>query len=73
MGILGWLRGEPSVGDSDYDLYHRVGAQLGKSEKCSLNPGRHAELTDGVGKFWMVPLAGQAVVRVSHSTIEPRF
>lgn len=34
MGILGWLRGEPSVGDDSYDLYHRVGEQLEKSRKC---------------------------------------
>lgn len=30
IGLLAWLRGEPTLGD----LYHRVGAQLGKSRKC---------------------------------------
>ena len=35
MGLMSWLRGEPSPGDDDYDLYHRVNAQLGHSKPCS--------------------------------------
>lgn len=46
----------------------RAGNRIG----ATLNPGRYAELTDGAGMFWEVSLAGQHVVRVSHSTIGPR-
>jgi hypothetical protein len=38
-----------------------------------LNPGRHAELTDGEGKTWLQPLSGEYLVRVRNSTVGPRF
>lgn len=59
MGLLGWLRGEPSVGDKDYRLYHQVQQQLGKSRACPTCGGsgrrtanygfRECETCDGGG------------------------